>query len=144
METISKLYKINLLKFGRIFLHSNSATSYIGNNQVWLSSSWIYCIHISYSFLTTPKLLKLIIRILMRRLEVIAVIASLLIIAQTQGVVILNRGCKSFDPNGNCISCSTRFYRDEEGICQPVNTNCNTYNSVNGACTSCYPGFLQI
>ena len=33
---------------------------------------------------------------------------------------------------------------DEEGICQPVNINCNGYNRDNGACLSCYSGFVLI
>lgn len=56
-------------------------------------------------------------------------------------VVILNPGCKQFDQAGACATCSARFYKDQQGICQPVNSNCKTYRSDNGACTSCYDGF---
>ena len=80
----------------------------------------------------------------MRRLIIASIIAGLVVLAQTQGVVILNRGCKEFNAAGDCTRCSTRYYKDDEGICQPVNSNCNTYNPVNGACTSCYSGFVQI
>lgn len=27
------------------------------------------------------------------------------------------------------------------GLCENIDINCNTYNSANGKCTSCYPGF---
>ena len=73
-----------------------------------------------------------------------AFILGLLAIAHAQNVIILNRGCKTFDAAGACVECSTRYYRDDEGICQPVNPNCFTYDMSNGACTSCYPGFVPI
>lgn len=42
---------------------------------------------------------------------------------------------------GVCIRCATRTFMNDFGLCQNVNTNCNTYNPVNGRCSSCYPGF---
>jgi hypothetical protein len=59
----------------------------------------------------------------------------------SQAVTIRNLGCKTYDQNQVCTECSTRFYLDKDFICQPVNPNCKTYNSSNGACLSCYPGF---
>lgn len=80
----------------------------------------------------------------MRKLVIASILVCLIAFAQAQGVVILNRGCKEFDAGGECVSCSTRYYKDDEGICQPVNTNCNTYNPINGDCTSCYVGHVII
>ena len=80
----------------------------------------------------------------MRRLVIASMLLCLITLAQAQDIVILNRGCKEFDASGNCLSCSTRYYKDEEGICQPVNPNCNTYDPVNGACLSCYSGHIII
>ena len=65
-------------------------------------------------------------------------------LALAQNVVILNRGCNEFAPNGDCLTCSKRYYKDGAGICQPVNVNCNGYNPKNGACTSCYSGHTLI
>lgn len=73
-----------------------------------------------------------------------ALLFLMVTLAIGQNVVILNRGCKQFSVNGQCVACSQRFYRDEEGICQPVNVNCNGYNSATGACTTCYPGHVLI
>lgn len=64
-----------------------------------------------------------------------------LMFVHASNVIILNPGCRQFDSAGICTLCSTRFYKDKEGICQPVNNNCKTYDSSNGACTSCYDGF---
>jgi len=69
-------------------------------------------------------------------------LAFLLVVAvSSTGVIVLNPGCRQFNNAGNCVACSTRFFKDTEGICQPVNPNCRTYNEENGACTSCYDGF---
>lgn len=62
----------------------------------------------------------------------------------SQNVIIFNPGCRQYDTAGNCVACSNRFYKDKEGICQPVNNNCRTFNPENGACTSCYDGFAII
>lgn len=61
-----------------------------------------------------------------------------------QSVIILNPGCKQYNTAGSCVACSNRFYKDAEGICQPVNPNCKTYKNENGACTSCFDGFAII
>lgn len=66
---------------------------------------------------------------------------TLLILVSSQAVIIRNLGCKSYNPNGVCIGCSTRYYLDISAICQPVNPNCNTYDDRTGACLTCYPGF---
>ncbi len=58
-----------------------------------------------------------------------------------QQVIIKNIGCKTSNPAGVCVECSDRYYLDSGAICQPVNTNCKTYNTQTGACLSCYPGF---
>lgn len=76
--------------------------------------------------------------------KTVCLVLFLAVLAVQQNVVILNRGCKEFDANSDCLACSQRYYKDAQGICQPVNVNCNGYNPINGACTSCYPGFVQI
>ena len=42
--------------------------------------------------------------------------------------------------NGFCSRCSFRFARGPDGICEPVNPLCATWNS-NGACLTCYVGY---
>jgi hypothetical protein len=41
----------------------------------------------------------------------------------------------------NCLVCGTWSYFDSRNICQPVDTQCRTYNSSSGQCTSCYKGW---
>jgi hypothetical protein len=54
---------------------------------------------------------------------------------------------KLSDPNcaswlqGVCVRCATRTFMNNSGLCQDVSKDCNTYNPLNGYCTSCYPGF---
>lgn len=71
-------------------------------------------------------------------------ILIILALSSCQNVVIINKGCREFKSGGECLSCSNRFYLDKEGICQPVNSQCRTYDNSNGACTSCYDGFAII
>lgn len=68
-------------------------------------------------------------------------VLALLYLAQLQTVTIRNLGCKTYNGNGTCIECATRYYLDINAICQPVNPNCNTYDIKTGACLTCYPGF---
>ena len=68
-------------------------------------------------------------------------LALLVVGAHLQAIVIRNTGCKSFDAQNICIECSNRYFLDSSAICQPVNPNCKTYNTTNGHCLSCYPGF---
>ena len=75
---------------------------------------------------------------------VIILFSFLLFSSNCQNVIYLNPGCNKFNEAGDCISCSVRFYKDNNGICQPVNPNCNGYNPITGACTTCYPGFAII
>jgi hypothetical protein len=55
-------------------------------------------------------------------------IAFLIVQLIAQNIVIKNTGCNSYDDKGNCKTCSMRFYKDSNNICQSVNPNCNTYN----------------
>lgn len=71
----------------------------------------------------------------------IAVFLLCIVLSLGQTIVIRNLGCKSYNPQGVCTTCSTRYYLDAGNICQPVNPNCNTYNTTTGGCLSCYPGF---
>ena len=53
----------------------------------------------------------------------------------------------SNDPNcaswleGVCVSCAPRTYIGSTGLCEQVSIDCNTYDKISGACTSCYAGF---
>jgi hypothetical protein len=71
----------------------------------------------------------------------IAILLLLLTISIEQTIVIRNLGCKQYSSQGICADCSVRYYLDSGNICQPVNPNCNTYNTTTGGCLTCYPGF---
>ncbi len=77
----------------------------------------------------------------MKDFIILTLIALLLCSTINQNIIIRNPGCSSYDASGVCQTCSTRFYKDINNICQPVNPNCKTYDSVTGDCLSCYPGF---
>ena len=63
------------------------------------------------------------------------------------GVCIEDKNNTLTDPNcaswleGVCLSCASRTFMNTKGLCQLVNINCNTYNSADGSCTSCFAGF---
>lgn len=48
--------------------------------------------------------------------------------------------CAQVDASGFCSQCSYRYYLTS-GVCQPVNDQCNTWDSTYGSCTSCYSGY---
>ena len=74
----------------------------------------------------------------------LVVLAILLGVVCSQ-VVVTNFGCKNLSSDGvKCNECSNRFWKDDQGICQPVSDACNGYNKVTGACTSCYDGFMLL
>ena len=63
-----------------------------------------------------------------------------------------SRTCiKSVSPNGDpncrnfvnniCQECSKGAIFNSQGICTIVNPSCLTYNELNGACKTCYPGY---
>jgi len=70
-----------------------------------------------------------------------------------QNYVIVGAVCKedvnntNTDPNCAswldvvCTACATRTYIGTSGLCEAVSINCNTYDAISGACTSCYSGF---
>jgi hypothetical protein len=76
-----------------------------------------------------------------KRILSVVLLLTLSSLVYSANIIVLNPGCRQFDSNGNCLACSNRFYKNKEGICQPVNNNCRTFNPDNGACTSCYDGF---
>ena len=76
-----------------------------------------------------------------KSLILITSLVLLLLGTSSQNIIIRNPGCNSFDSQGTCTSCSTRFYKDPQNICQPVNPNCNTYDLISGDCLTCYSGF---
>ena len=78
-----------------------------------------------------------------RILRTVLVLIFISVVSST-GVLVLNPGCKRFDNGNICAQCSDRYYKDNQGICQPVNQNCKTYNGKDGACTSCYDGFFVV
>ena len=54
-------------------------------------------------------------------------------------------GCATWDWNRKvCLTCSSRFVFNTQGACIPVSDNCNQYNSVSGACISCYKGYSLV
>lgn len=48
--------------------------------------------------------------------------------------------CATFQ-NNVCIMCSKFYYFNSNGRCTGVNPLCQTYNTTNGNCLSCYSGF---
>lgn len=72
----------------------------------------------------------------------------LLILLATLAVsqsITVNSGCKQYaNDSSTCVVCSQRFYKDSKGLCQPVSTLCNGYDSSTGACTSCYDGYILL
>lgn len=54
---------------------------------------------------------------------------------------IKDPNCRNFAPNGNCLACSARYYVNTNGKCVPANPLCKEFNTLNGACTLCYPGY---
>lgn len=48
--------------------------------------------------------------------------------------------CLSYDSFGNCLQCSHMFFITNN-TCISVNPLCQNYNSFNGDCTSCFPGY---
>ena len=67
--------------------------------------------------------------------------------ALQNGACVPNANNSLTDPNcasflGTvCVACGVRTFMNNSGLCQPISVNCNTYNNLNGQCTSCYPGF---
>jgi hypothetical protein len=51
-----------------------------------------------------------------------------------------NSYCASYDTNGQCTQCSSRYYLSS-GVCNKVSDQCNTYDPNYGYCTSCYLGY---
>ena len=74
----------------------------------------------------------------------LVLVGLLLVLGTVCNVVYLNPGCKSYDDDGHCFECSSRFYQDNQGICQPVSPHCNDYDHNNGSCITCYPGYMII
>ena len=50
--------------------------------------------------------------------------------------------CKEFNTDNTCSKCSNRYFVSEYGKCSPVNPLCFGYNPGNGACTTCYRGYV--
>lgn len=63
------------------------------------------------------------------RILCLVVSLILLVTVYPQTTTIFNFGCKALSADGKtCTTCSSRFYKDQTGICQPVSTSCQTYN----------------
>ena len=74
-----------------------------------------------------------------------ALFLVLLVAVVSSQVIVTNFGCKNLSADGvTCLECSNRFFKDADGICQPVSDACKTYDKGTGACTSCYDGFLLL
>ena len=48
--------------------------------------------------------------------------------------------CLIKDQMNSCVKCSDRFWNNQ-GKCVSVDTQCKTYDPLNGKCLSCFPGF---
>lgn len=48
--------------------------------------------------------------------------------------------CKTFS-GSLCTQCGNRYFKGQSGLCQQVNNLCNTWDSSNGNCLTCYPGY---
>lgn len=60
----------------------------------------------------------------------------------SQGVALTQMyapNCAGYN-NGVCTQCSFRFIRAADGVCEPVNPLCASWDT-NGACLTCYPGY---
>lgn len=79
-----------------------------------------------------------------KRILSVLLVLALGTLINSANIIVLNPGCRQFDSSGKCVACSNRFYKNKEGICQPVNNNCKTFDPSNGACTSCYDGFSVV
>ena len=54
---------------------------------------------------------------------------------------VTDAGCAEWNwDQQTCLRCSPFWYRNN-GACVVVDPYCKTYNSTNGACTSCYGGY---
>jgi hypothetical protein len=51
------------------------------------------------------------------------------------------QGCTVATPQGICYACHNRYYLVGKQ-CNLVNPLCNTYNSTNGQCLSCFKGYI--
>ena len=57
------------------------------------------------------------------------------------GVEPSDLGCKLWDwASQVCISCSTNWVFNQNGVCIPVSSQCRTFSEL-GQCTSCYQGY---
>ena len=50
--------------------------------------------------------------------------------------------CLKFNDNKICQLCANRFFLDANSKCKQVSSLCKTYNQGNGACETCYNGFV--
>jgi hypothetical protein len=58
-------------------------------------------------------------------------------------VAFQDPNCQRWDSaRSACTQCSTRFFIDTTGRCRQVNPLCRTSDPNNGACLSCYPGYI--
>ena len=57
---------------------------------------------------------------------------------------VKDANCKKYS-GSVCSECYKGYYfHSYDQICKRINPLCKTYNSNNGACTSCYPGYSQV
>ena len=51
-------------------------------------------------------------------------------------------GCATWDWNNQvCLACSNRWFFNSNKVCTPVSNDCNQYNSISGACVTCFKGY---
>ena len=54
----------------------------------------------------------------------------------------LDPNCNLRSLSGSCLQCVPRYYLSRNGHCKPVNPLCKTFDIANGACLSCYKGYV--
>lgn len=60
----------------------------------------------------------------------------------TQSTQPTDPGCARYDWGSKvCLQCSYRFYFNSQNICTKISDLCNTFDSLTGACLSCYQGY---
>lgn len=42
----------------------------------------------------------------------------------------------------SCLKCASRAYFNQNGLCVPVSSQCQTWDPIDGSCLSCYAGYL--
>jgi hypothetical protein len=64
--------------------------------------------------------------------------------AGTCSVSFQDPNCLKFDAGKTtCLQCAVKFYLDSTNKCHQVSPLCKTFNLANGACLTCFPGYVS-